>query len=291
MHFIEQESVLNKEQVEGKEFFGKDIEIHAYFVRHGEKKHSSNSFETSLSEKGQKKSEKYGENLENQRIKAYSSDTERTKETAGKTIKGSPANKKIGPEIRKELGVKYSDEYAKKELAEKMKILGENYNDLPEEEKKERLYKHNTESINRYLSYGDKKPDQETDSPVELAAMLTKRVDIYLRQAERLKNGSKDDIVNVTHDYSISAFLKEVMIREVQEKKIRGFNSVEEIGGPIDYNEGFEISIKTDSEGKKSVGMDFRGKNYEIDMHRLEELKNIASKLEKEKARKAKIQN
>jgi hypothetical protein len=111
--------------------------------------------------------------------------------------------------------------------------------------------------------------------------MVARRVDLYMRMPEKLHSGTDIDLINVSHDLSLSAFLKEVLTRNVEGKQIKGFNTIDEIGGPIEFNEGFEILIQTDNQGEKSVKMSFRNQKCQIDVKRLNELVEIARNLEK----------
>lgn len=264
---------------------GRNVTIHAIFVRHGEKGVSVTTAETGLSERGEKESIEFGRRLEERKaIKAYTSDTERTIATAKLIVEASPTQKKMRQIVKHGLGFYYNKEgdFVREAMKIKKETLGEDFNSLSEEEKSRRMRESDKRQIDYYLSFGDKRPDPKTYSPVETAARVARRVDVYLRMTERLYSESDVDLINVSHDFPLSAFLKEVLVREKEEKQIRGFDTLDEIGGPIEFNEGFEILIQTDKEGKKSVKMNFRNQEYQIDMERLNELVKIAKTLEED---------
>ncbi|MFA5886161.1 MAG: hypothetical protein WC863_00045 [Patescibacteria group bacterium] len=98
--------------------------------------------------------------------------------------------------------------------------------------------------------------------------------------ADRLKSGSQVDLLNSTHDWSIASFLKAILVREINGQEVCGFNSVNDIGGPIGYTEHFDINITTNERGEKFVALIFRGQKYRLDQSRLQELIEIAEKLE-----------
>jgi broad specificity phosphatase PhoE len=282
---MERERSIPREQEEQRENFGRNVKIRAIFVRHGEKVPSTTTWtEDVLSERGIEESKRFGEKLEKKKaIKAYSSDTERTKETARLIVESSPTEKKMVQRVSKELGFYCSKEgnFVHEAMEIRKEIFGEDFDNLPEEEKRKRIHEADGRITNYYLSFNDKRPDPQTYSPVETAAMVARRVDLYIRMVDKLYSHSDIDLINVSHDFPLSAFLKEVMLRNVEGKIIRGFEKIEEIGGPIDFNEGFEILIQTDEKGEKSVKMIFRGQEYQIDMQRLKELVEIAKALEK----------
>lgn len=262
---------------------GKNVSIDAYFIRHGEKEFSVNSPETGLTNDGRVMAADFGKNLRKKdAIKPFSSDTERTIETVSRAIQASPTEKKMTLRIKDELALKYDmhSDFTKKLFENKRAILGNNFDTLPEEEKKRRLDKYYEFGHDFYLSYGDQRPDPKTEAPVETAAKVARRADIYMRMADRLRTDSTVDLLNGSHDYVIAAFLKEVMVREVNGNKVRGFSKISEIGGPINYTEGFNLRITTNEQGKKKSILIFRGKEYGIDQKRLAELVEIAKKLE-----------
>ena len=267
-----------------QEKFGRNIEIHAFFVRHGEKGLSTTSGETALTAEGEEQSAIFGKShLRAPVVKAYSSATQRTEKTAQLASEASTAGKKLNRVIKDELRFQYDPhgEFARENFAIKRKILGseDEFKELSPEEQERKLSLSGIEQTDHYLSFGEKRPDPRTFSPVETASLVALRVAKYIRMAERLKPGSIVDFVNATHDYNIAAFLKEVLVRRVEGQRVIGFDSIAEIGGPIDHTESFHFDIKTDAQGSQSVQLYFRGENYEFSQERMNELVEIGKRL------------
>jgi len=275
---------IEKAPIEGKseKEMGKNVTIHAIFMRHGEKEMSSQSNpETSLTPEGREQSEQFGENLEERdAIKGFASDTDRTRETSGRAVASSPTENKMRHAIKKELAFKYNPEgVLVNELQQlKTQILKEDFNEQAQDEKERRLQDYDTQITDRYLSFGSTKPDADTYSPEEAAAQMAKRANRYLNMTAKLKSGSDIDLINVTHDFMVAAFLKEVIVRDEESSHKTGFDSINDIGGPIQPTDSFEIRISTDDQGEPTTSLLFRDQEYGIDQDRLSELVAIANK-------------
>ena len=270
------------ENIENK--YGKNVKIHAIFLRHGEKETDMTAADTGLTERGRRESLEIGRKLdEKDLIKAYSSDTDRTKESAELIVFASPTEKKMKHRIEKELSFYYDKNgvFFNNLMKAKKEMLGNGFKELQEEEKKEKMEKYENWATDYYLSFSEQRPDESTMSPVETAAIMAKRVETYIKMADRLRSGSDIQMINDTHDLNLAAFLKEALVRDVNGQKIRGFKSIEEIGGSLAFNEGFEIIVENDEEGKKNIKFVFRGRQYELDFQRLNELSKIAKDVEK----------
>jgi hypothetical protein len=262
---------------------GENVIIHAIFTRHGEKEYSLYNPEANLTLVGKKECFEFGKKREEKNmIKPYTSDTSRTTETAELITSGSLTEHKGIIRKRKELSFVYdkNGQFLKDELKIKIGILGENYEKLSDDEKQKRLREAGEKQTDYYLSFGDKKPDLKTYSPIETASGIAKLIDEYITMSGKLKSGSNVDLINATHDFNLAAFLKEAIIRKVEKKETRGFKSINEIGGSIDFNENFEIIIDRKDKNTVSIKMLFRGREYKIDKDRLKELVEIAKKLE-----------
>ena len=270
------------ENIENK--YGKNVKIHAIFLRHGEKETDMTAADTGLTERGRRESLEIGRKLdEKDLIKAYSSDTDRTKESAELIVFASPTEKKMKHRIEKELSFYYDKNgvFFNNLMKAKKEMLGNGFKELQEEEKKEKMEKYENWATDYYLSFSEQRPDESTMSPVETAAIMAKRVETYIKMADRLRSNSDIQMINDTHDLNLAAFLKEALVRDVNGQKIRGFKSIEEIGGSLAFNEGFEIIVENDEEGKKNIKFVFRGRQYELDFQRLNELSKIAQDVEK----------
>lgn len=264
--------------------YGKNVKICAIFLRHGEKEIDTATAETGLTERGRKESTDVGKNLDKKDlIKGYSSNTDRTKESAKIIVATSPTEKKMNLRIKEELDFYYdkNGDFVNKLMKVKKEMLGHDFNGLQEEEKKERMDKYENWATDYYLSFIDQRPDAGTMSPVETAAMTSKIAERYVKMADRLNSCSDIQLINDTHDFNLAAFLKEILIRDVNGQKVRGFKSIEEIGGHLGFNEGFEFIVENNNEGKKNIKIGFRGRQYELDAQRLSELVKIAKEVKR----------
>lgn len=275
------EREFNKNR-EIKSEFGNNVVIHAVFNRHGEKELDPEKFETDLTKKGERQAEDFGLTRNNKdMIKAYSSDTPRTLKTGKIITESSPISKKGFLRKSQELSFTYDPlgQLNHDMQAMKKASLRENFENLSLEEKEKNMEEIAEKLTDYYLSFGDIRPDPKTFSPTEIASQTAVLIDKYIKMAGKLKNNSKVDLINSTHDLNLASFLKEVMIREKNGEKILGFEKIEEIGGVINFLENFEIIINKINKDKTDLKMLFRGKEYEIDKQRFVELLEIAKKI------------
>ena len=268
------------ERPEKKEEFGRNVTVHAIFVRHGEKALSTEHAETSLTPNGADQAREFGQGL-GDKVKGYASKTDRTIDTVRLAIESSDADKKLNFRIKDELGIAYNKdgEFSRAIHSQKKQILGEDFASLPVAEQHNRLLAYEAWSTNYYLSFRDKRPDPKSEAPVEVASKIASRVDLYIKTADRLRSGSEITLVNGTHDYCIAAFLKEVLTRATGNETHTGFDKIEDIGGPIDFTESFEVHINTDEKGEKHIGLSFRDQEYSINMERFRQLVEIGKQL------------
>ena len=238
--------------------YGRSVEVHAVFMRHGERADSG-----ALTEEGIKQAEAFGQSLENKdAVKVYSSPIQRAIETAEQVIKTAPHDKKLKTRIRSELEIPSISQ----QFLEKLKEMETQNPDT---------------STEFYLSFGKERPDKETASPHEIAEMMAYILTKYFKIAEKLKSGSNIDLVNVTHQGLPEALLKEVLIQQEEEKIKIGFEKLEEIGGPLKLAESMEFRIKTDEQGKKTVQLYLRGKIFDLDLSRVNELSRAYAEKQK----------
>jgi len=267
----ESEEDLSQYPEQNEQEKGRNVKVSAIFERHGQKESSQTTAETELTETGEKDSAEFGRSLpERGVVKGYSSDTPRTMKTAELAVENSPTKVKA-PKIRIDRGLGFYYD-PKGDFFKNVRSVGEDASDITECRNLQADY---------YLKFGDKRPDPRTISPVELAALIAKKVNTYINMADKLDSGSDVQLINATHDFNIAAFLKEVMVLSKKEEgEPVKFEKIEEIGGGIGYNESFEVLAETDSHSNKTVKLIFRGKEYELDTKRLAELIEIAKKFD-----------
>lgn len=237
-------------ELEEKLGYGKDVEIHAIFVRHGEK-----DKEGQLTYQGREQAKAYGRNLGKRKaIKGYSSSVQRVIDTTEEIIEAAPHDKKLKTRIRELTNPGFS----KKFIEEYMR----HYEKSPDA------------AADWYFELGKKRFDESNPTTQELAESFAYIVQKDIRMSNRLYSGSKVDLVVGTHQNLPECLLKEVLIRDVDGKSVRGFDSVKEIGGLLEYAEQVDFVIKRDSERETHIKVEFRGKEYDVDMKRLNQLAN-----------------
>lgn len=244
---MENESLFRSSETEQQEKFGRNVEIHAIFMRHGEKNSNGD-----LTEEGKKQAAEFGENIEKKdAIKGYSSPVKRAIETVEKVIANAPHDKKLVTRVRTEIGISAA---TSKQFLEQYRKFEKQGPDAAAE---------------WHLSFGNNRPDAETPSPHENAAAIACVLNKYINMSDRLYSGSQVDLINGTHQGFPEALLKEILIRQEGNQKIIGFENLKEIGGALKPTEGMEFFIKTDEKGNKVIKLNFRGESYGLDMEKL----------------------
>ena len=252
-------------------------------MRHGPKAEIRDITTQSLiSEEGKKKVREVGKKREVQRhgIKAYTSPVERAIETAELILE---EQEKKGAKIfktrkRTELGMWSSSKKFTQRFAEMIKEnLPPNFEELEGDAKQEALDKTEDKILDWWLGFKDQRPDETTPPPREIAAGVAKLVDRYINMADRLYSGSEIELLNTSHKGIPESLLKEVLLRKVkgennEEKIIRGFESLQDIGGSMRPSESWSLIIKTDDGGNKTIKILLRGQEYDLDTDRLNEL-------------------
>lgn len=258
---------------------GKNVRLRIKLGRHAEKE--IGEVEGLLSEQGEKSAEEYGASLypgETHGLKGYSSAQPRAERTRDIIMEGAEEKFiKLKPRSRKELD--YKDiknaptggwgQYAKKFLAEKYP----NFDSLPVEEK----YKAMQESED-YMCAVALKDDKHVE---EAASKIAHFLDTRLRMADRLKEGTRAILVDVTHNTLIMAFLKKcLIIKDIKTGSVKhGFEDLAEIGGSFNPMEFFELDVAINDPGNQKITPRFenpeRLKGFEWSFD-LEELKRLS---------------
>ena len=129
-----------------------------------------------------------------------------------------------------------------------------------------------------YLSFGNKRFDRETVSPKEVAEGFAYMLRENMKMSRKLYSGSKVDLIGGTHQILPESLLKEIMIRNVNGRKVVGFNSVKEIGGALGFAEPVDFYVKRGKDGGETIKLDFRNGEYDVDIGRLNKLADSYSK-------------
>jgi hypothetical protein len=224
--------------------FGSNVTINAIFIRHGEKNPKGE-----LTREGMNQAVAKGESLEsNDVIKAESAQIARVMNTIQAVLESAPHDKKLNLRENTKLDFMGSANF-KREYAQRGDAAGD-----------------------WFLRFGDKRPDPGTISPQEAAELFASMVIHYEKMAPRLYSGSKIDWVHGTQQTLVESLLQRVMIREVDGEKVTGFKSIDEVGGMLGFAEGVDFKITTDKSGTPSIKVDFRTKEYDVDVQRLNAL-------------------
>lgn len=273
---------------EGEAKLGRNVEIRASFMRHAPKADVKEpGAGATLSEAGREAARQVGRRFESKRhgIKAYTSPVDRAMETAD-LILGEQKKKEIKifkSRKRTELGIVpgSKDFYTKfKELTKQN--LPENFDELSAEEKEEAVFAAEDKALDWWFELGDKKFDKDTATAREVGASVALLVDKYIRMTDFMNSGSSVDLLNVSHKGTLEPFLKQVLLRQVEDesgkiKTVRGFDKLEEIGGGMKTVESWDLLVKTDEHGNKNVKVGLRGNEYDIDMEKMKELADSSS--------------
>ncbi len=129
--------------------------------------------------------------------------------------------------------------------------------------------------LRKFLPYEDKKPDEGTSSPKEFASKLAKVVKSYVEESLDLENNNKykpDSVHNVlsfTHDIHIASFLY-FLNEEYKNNFIE--DSDNNVG--IKFGEGFDVIVKNQTKDDLELVINFRGKNFPVDIDNIIELVN-----------------
>ncbi|TSC79329.1 MAG: Uncharacterized protein G01um101418_995 [Parcubacteria group bacterium Gr01-1014_18] len=245
---MESMELKSENQIESKERFGRNVEIHAIFTRHAEKDETGN-----LTQEGKEQARIAGESLEKKdAIKADIAPVQRVIDTVDSIVKSAPHDKKMNIRTRTELGYQASPDFVKKFRS----IETQGGDAAPQ----------------WFLDFGEKRPDQSTLSPHEVAEQLASLVEHYAELAKRLYSGSKVDWILGTQQALPEALLKEVLLRTENDKQVAGFQNLAEIGGALRFAEMIDFEIKTDNNGEIVLKINFRGKSYDVDVDKLQRL-------------------
>lgn len=247
---------------------GKNVDLHVRFVRHGNKLPDG-----SLAKEGFDEAEKFGKKMnseDRQVIKGYSSPFKRVEQTIDTIIKNAPHDRKLQLRKRAELGIyPCSADYLKQWKA--IEAQGDN-----------------TKLLDWYWSFGDKRPDSGTWSPKEVSELFAHILTKYMKMPNKLFDGSKVDLINGTHLGLAESLLKETLVRDVDGEKKIGFQSVSEIGGGLNTTEEIDFHITTDEKENNLVKVNLRGKEYDVDLDKVNVL-NRDYLLNEEKRQQEKV--
>jgi hypothetical protein len=271
-----------------KERFGKNVALTIEFTRHEEPGKTPEGMSADfLTEKGKERATAKGKTIKEPKLKIYASPKLRAQETVDlaaqnvdddvevinqrldnpvqskKTLKritkGQNPDNKFNVHIRRELDV--AKDFAKimpecKKWAEKQIATGSKRTsyDL---------------IIQYYLDHSERAKELGVTTPEEAAEETAFAAIRQIDMTKRLYSDSKAHLLNGTHGPKIEPLLQEIIIGQDGKK---GFESLDEIGGALNPGESFKFLSSTDSYGKQTVKILFRGQEYKVDLEKLREL-------------------
>jgi len=106
------------------------------------------------------------------------------------------------------------------------------------------------------------------------SSSLAYMIDQYRKGSHRFYSGSEVELQHITHDMVIGDFLRKVAIfRDEDGQRIEKIN-FDNLGGAINFLEGFSFVVNIDGEGQEHLKIIFRGKELEVDEKKFKELTN-----------------
>lgn len=314
---MEKENIFSKPEKQEK---GLNVKVRSFYFRHAEKASGivgsgSNLSKSLISEKGKEDSIELGKHIENPARDGYKigwSGNERTLQTGEAETEGY-----LGEEERKKFVTREKLELSEKNIP---KEAGELYFSMWGENKKKILDELGIKTEDYEKLSPDKQAEiaEKAEEPVtsewvdnneselaklypqeKAAAHIAVLVRRDIKTPEKLVSGSSVDLFRITHKTITEPLLMKIIILENGEKP----KKLEDIGGSLGLNEGWEIDSMTDENGEKSVKLflyrvgKFEGelgyikKEYNIDLEELERLADLGVELEnrrmEEKLKKA----
>ena len=263
------ESAEKKEQ-------GCDTQIRFTFVRHTQK--APEGSEKTVTESGLERAKTVGAALFSKRDikKAYATAATRTKDTLMAAFNAAGIDTDILQKsentaaffslpmtsasedyrkIRTEMVKKGMQKYLEK------KFPGKKLSELTPDEKEEVEENGEEPAVQSYLDYGDKRPDNGTQSPREQAAAVAFKINRLVNLPDYMPSGRAIDLVSAGHKTSTEAFLKYVLERKENDQVIVGFDKLETIGGSLKILDSWDLQVKNDDQGKKNITIVLRREN------------------------------
>lgn len=269
--------IPRSEDEPSKEKYGRNVAIHAFFIRHGQKLDLPGAEEhAGLSPLGAQQAQEFGQALSpKDAIAGYSSTVDRAWETVEHAIAASSTEKKLKIRPKDELFeivIKFSDQFREFARQTVYSHLPDNFGQLTEVEKEEARNKTRGEFANIWFAYDQTRPDAESPSPYEIASGIAYLIERYQKMAEKLQSGSDIDIINGTHAFITESFLKYALKRKIDNQEVVGFSDIEEIGGVLRPSEAVEFVIQRDDDGNQTTLVKLRNHEYLLDEDKLTEL-------------------
>ncbi|MBS4035803.1 MAG: phosphoglycerate mutase family protein [Ignavibacterium sp.] len=233
-----------KHPTEKEAKFGRKVRFKIYFFRHGDKDGEM------LSQNGVEQAQKIGSSLEpTPTVKGYSSQFPRARYFSENIVEMTRAKRKLNLRQGLDLG---EENWFNEGFVNWWRKHG----------------------LKGYLDLKDQRPVVNTPSAEEVAARVAHHFLTQIKIPEKCYSGSEVTLVNTSHSGILEPFFIEALGKAIEKDPVNkeGKDFIEKMGGAFNTAEGFEVDVKIDENGEKTVKLTFRGKNYEVDFERLEEL-------------------
>lgn len=164
--------------------------------------------------------------------------------------------------------------------------LPENFDSLSDEEKAEAARKAQSATVNHLFSLDS--PEAKAFKK-EVAGAFAVLVESRAQMTSRLKNNSKVLMLAGTHGPMPELFLQQALIRKLADgKEVRGFENIDEIGGPLDPSESIDVLVERNDKGElEKLRVEFdnparpKAPEMYLDPEKLEELSQHYKELHK----------
>lgn len=143
--------------------------------------------------------------------------------------------------------LKIHEDFANEYIRNNLNYTGKFFDDLTDEEKKKVSEYADAKSVEHLMSL---QTNEASDTKKEIAGSFAVLVEHYIKMAQnKLKSNQKFLFPLGSHTGMIEPFLAETVIWKDEDGNEKHGATLNEIGGNFNPSEGFDIILKTDSEG------------------------------------------
>jgi len=149
--------------------------------------------------------------------------------------------------------------------------------------------KHGANAAGWYFeNYYDQPFDEESLSAKEWAEQAASLFYRHIKMAGRLKEGSKINLEETSHGGSLDAFFADAFREQITNDPVNsdGETLITKMGGDIQMGEQFQINTKTDATGRLSAKLLFRGKEYPVNLAKLQGMSEGYQRYQREREAK-----
>lgn len=249
------------------ELLGTNVELDICFLRHGPKDKDGN-----LTPEGRRRAYYKGQGMRVQgqytRIKFFSSDMPRVLETQQAFAAGYQDDYILTPfEEDPYLSIDsvFFDHDKSRFLKRVRNDLREAFSIEDETERQQAVENAETLFLISWLAHRDKRPDEGTASPLEIARNMAYKIENHINEVDVLESNEHIGYLQYTHEYLIAPVIM-YFVRGGEERLARR--------GRVDYLEVTLIKVKTDEARRRSYSVELSEGAYELDIDKIHEFAN-----------------